>query len=407
MDNARAADAHRFGRVRKNGYDPTEVDAVVSRLVENLRTYETRNTELEKRLEEADTAADAIRRTFVAAETTKEEIITAARDDAAGITAEASSSADRVLEEARARSADITAEAEARAAETSELARQLEVEVAKRRDDILSEAYANAERIQMDAEADAAERTARAAAEGMAMAEEATATAKRQLMLATLAARYSTLAAARLRSEAAATASQRVASARLEAATLVAEAERDSEGMRQRLVALRAAVAGLEQSARNLAEITATEAAVIDLTEIEAFESARADADEIDEAIDEPLVFEAETPLAESFAVESEDPSEQETIVDESLEDIETDRPLESLNAEPAYAMSAVAATETSHEAPLEAEKPKLTVAEATSEMQLEDEVEDVERVSETRTYYQRSTGTPLSERVRIAKKST
>jgi len=37
MISAAAAETHTFARVRRNGYDPHEVDAIVARLIDDLR----------------------------------------------------------------------------------------------------------------------------------------------------------------------------------------------------------------------------------------------------------------------------------------------------------------------------------------------------------------------------------
>src|SRR5665811_762284 len=69
-------EAHRFGRVRRKGYDPIEVDRVMERLVATLRSYEEETNALEARVTEADDSVDAIRRTFAAAQRTREEMVT-------------------------------------------------------------------------------------------------------------------------------------------------------------------------------------------------------------------------------------------------------------------------------------------------------------------------------------------
>lgn len=69
-------EAHRFGRVRRKGYDPVEVDRVMERLVATLRSYEEETKTLEARVSEADDSVDAIRRTFAAAQRTREEMVT-------------------------------------------------------------------------------------------------------------------------------------------------------------------------------------------------------------------------------------------------------------------------------------------------------------------------------------------
>ena len=46
MISAAAAETHTFARVKRNGYDPHEVDAVVSRLVDDLHRAEAQIDEL-------------------------------------------------------------------------------------------------------------------------------------------------------------------------------------------------------------------------------------------------------------------------------------------------------------------------------------------------------------------------
>ena len=77
---ASTLEAHRFGRVRRKGYDPYEVDAVIARLVETMREYESLTAELEAKVDEAEESSDAIRRTFLAAQRTRDEMIAEAEE---------------------------------------------------------------------------------------------------------------------------------------------------------------------------------------------------------------------------------------------------------------------------------------------------------------------------------------
>ncbi len=365
MINAAAAGAHKFGRVKRNGYDPAEVDAVVSRLVEELRAYETKLARMEKRLEEADASADAIRRTFLAAESTRNEIIEDAESEAERLVAAARSEADDVISNARTQSAEITANAEAEAQATAELATKLEQEIAHQRDELLTEAQQVANDVMAKAENEAAERLAAAAERSEEIVTDAEAEAEQALRAAATEAQALTTAANRIHVEAVDEAEALLDAANEEASGIRQSAAEDRDRMRERVVALRAAVVGLEESARHLAAITSEEASVIDLSEIEA----------MDEVVPQP------EPTVASFA--RMDPEEEAT-------ELEQDRPL-------------------------------LTVAEATAELEQEDaEFEDAESQDEAdeaevetetedpgpATYYQRSTGTPLSERVKIARKS-
>ena len=63
MISAAAAETHTFARVRRNGYDPHEVDAVVARLIADLQSAQARIDELgrhqndEDRTDEPDMAS--------------------------------------------------------------------------------------------------------------------------------------------------------------------------------------------------------------------------------------------------------------------------------------------------------------------------------------------------------------
>jgi len=46
MISAAAAETHTFARVKRNGYDPHEVDAVVARLIDDLQRAEARIDDL-------------------------------------------------------------------------------------------------------------------------------------------------------------------------------------------------------------------------------------------------------------------------------------------------------------------------------------------------------------------------
>ena len=98
---ATTVEAHRFGTVRRKGYDPVEVDRVMDRLVATLRSYERDTERLEARVQEADESIDAIRRTFVAAQKTKQEMISEGATRADQIVANAQRDADERLAAAR------------------------------------------------------------------------------------------------------------------------------------------------------------------------------------------------------------------------------------------------------------------------------------------------------------------
>ena len=94
--------AHRFGNVRRKGYDPVEVDRVMERLVSTLQAYEKDTASLEARVKEADDSVDAIRRTFAAAQTTRQEMISEGAVRADKIVADAQRDAETRLADATA-----------------------------------------------------------------------------------------------------------------------------------------------------------------------------------------------------------------------------------------------------------------------------------------------------------------
>jgi len=94
-------EAHRFARVRRKGYDTVEVDRVMERLVATLRSYEDDTARLESRVREADHSVDAIRRTFAAAQRTRDEMIGEGADRAAAIIEQARSESEQRVRNAR------------------------------------------------------------------------------------------------------------------------------------------------------------------------------------------------------------------------------------------------------------------------------------------------------------------
>ncbi len=138
MISASIAETHRFGRVRKNGYNPSEVDAVVARLTEVLRRNEERIATLMERIDAADGTVDAIARTFVAAEATRDEIIPDAEPDQATTADQARAEAEELLE-------SIT---------------EMRSEMAAKRQSILTEVYEDAEDRMLHIEQQTAQRSA-------------------------------------------------------------------------------------------------------------------------------------------------------------------------------------------------------------------------------------------------------
>jgi len=314
MISVSAAENHRFGRVKKNGYDPAEVDAVVARLIESLHAYEERTDKLEERLAEADASADAIRRTFIVAESTRDEIL-----------AEAAQEAEKTITRAKSEVADL-----------QDLAEKLEIEIAGERERGLADANAEADRLILDAEQDAARRGTAAEEEIEALRADALSAAANAADDARAIRASATAETARIRQSAQDEARAIVEDAEERAAVVSHASEREGEALRTKVASMRAAVAALQHAATDLATLTTEEGKVIDLKAIEALGS---------------------TPQA----------------VPETLDD----------EPEPEALMS---------------------VAEAREEIEREEEHEETVVEDEPRTYYQRTTGTPLSERIKIAR---
>lgn len=303
MISVSAAENHRFGRVKKNGYDPVEVDAVVARLVESLHAYEERIEKLEERLAEADASADAIRRTFIAAERTRDEIL-----------AEAALEAEEAINKGKSEVTELRNRAE-----------NLEIEIASERERGLADATAEADRLILEAESDVAARSS-AAAEKI---EELHADAENIRDSATA-------ETAHIVQSAQHKAKTIVDEAQQRAAVVSRESEREGEALKTKVASMRAAVAALQHAATDLATLTTEEGKVIDLKAIEALGG------------------------PEAVREIPEDETESE---------------------------------------------PLMSVAEAREELEREvDDEDEVVAEDESRTYYQRTTGTPLSERIKIAR---
>lgn len=248
-----AVEAHRFGRVRTNGYDPAEVDAVVGRLVEKLAEHHDRVKDLEQKLDDSHVSAWAISRTLAAVEATKDQILTDAHTDAGLITARAHAEADEVVT----------------------LASSLGAEISARRDAILTEAFHEADAAVMASELRIADREGAAAAsaaaiieDAMVRAEETERTAAGILQDAMMNAEWQTKESERA-------ARTRLADAEIQAAAIIEHAEHESERLLQQVDDLRVAVANLRTSAAELARTTTSGAEVIDLVALAARDISR------------------------------------------------------------------------------------------------------------------------------------
>jgi DivIVA domain-containing protein len=248
MINATVAGSHRFGTVRKHGYDPAEVDAVVERLADALAASESRIHVLEQRLEESSVSSTAIARTLAAVEQTKEEIIS-----------EATAEADRIREEARAEAEEVMG-----------LTSSLDAELATRRDSILSEAYTYADEVMAEAHSKASEQEIKAAQIASEIIEDATKTANTLKVQSEAAARGQDIAAAWALRAVTDRANQMVMEAERQAALIVRDASFESQRLSEKADNIRTALQNLKASAQALADNTVNEVEVIDLAAVEA-----------------------------------------------------------------------------------------------------------------------------------------
>ncbi len=280
MISASIAETHRFGRVRKNGYDPAEVDAVIARLADALRRNDERIAALTEKIDAADASADAIRRTFVAAEATRDEILEDARTEASAIAEAARSDAEQL--------ADGISE--------------MHSEIAVRRQRVLAEVYEDAERRMLTIERDTAQRCTDA--------------------------EWAIREAIEVRN-------RTVTDTEAETEAIVHNARGEATRIRSRIATMAQAAVALEKAAEALAATAQEGAKVIDLTAMENLDQSRL-------ATTEPTVNE-----------------EPEIVIED---------------------------------------KPLLIVAEPTQDSAEEDAM--------PKTRYQRSTGVPLRERIKIARMS-
>ncbi len=135
---------HQFD-LNRRGYDPdavdehlrevaaavTERDAEVAGKDRQLVELKQQIAELEAKVQDADESEEALRLTLKAAAHAKEELLAAAREQAAVLESEAAEKAERVVAEAQASARAMTDEANARASAMTEGARERAREVAR------------------------------------------------------------------------------------------------------------------------------------------------------------------------------------------------------------------------------------------------------------------------------------
>lgn len=248
MISATVAGSHRFGTVRRHGYDPAEVDAVVERLTDALSTCQEKVAHLESRLEDSEVSAAAITRTLAVVENTRSGM----------------------LDEARAEAEEVIAKAKAEADDITHLADQLGAEVSARRDAILTEAFEEADTIIAEATIKAAEGEYRSARAAELLMADATDRATTLTTEATTFARNKELGMAWAMRATTEKAERMIADAEQQAARIVRDAEFEHERLTAKLGGLRDALLDLRTAAAVLADDTIERARIIDLSAVEA-----------------------------------------------------------------------------------------------------------------------------------------
>jgi len=157
---------HRFGVARRRGYDPDEVDAVMSRVADTLAQYERMIQRLEERLEASTITQDDIKsvvavqenknKLLAQAKTAAAQIVDAATDEASAIRNEATLTADRIIGAAddHLSAAQMDAQRIREEADSLiDLAHERSDELRGQAEVILTSAIADAERTREEAEA--------------------------------------------------------------------------------------------------------------------------------------------------------------------------------------------------------------------------------------------------------------
>lgn len=214
MISAMTAEAHRFGRVQKNGYDPAEVNAVVARLADALRQHDDRIALLTDKIKAADASADAIRNTFVAVKATRDEILRGAHVEA-----------EQIADEARAEAEELSTGVSA-----------MHSEIAATREAIIIKVCQDADRRLLFIERETARRSADA--------------------------EWAVKEAIEARNRA-------VSDAEADAEVILHDAEGEAERIRARIASMSDAAAELERAAETLAHSAVEGARAIDLTAVE------------------------------------------------------------------------------------------------------------------------------------------
>ena len=271
---ASTVEAHQFGVVRRRGYDPAEVDAVMERLVDTLREYEHITADLQSRLKEADESSEAIRRTFLSAQRTRDEMVAEANHLAAATRSEA----DEYATAQRAEADEILSSATSRAEKIGAEADQQATDAVTEAESLLALSRTEAARIGEEAALDAEQRLAAATAEANAIATHGREDGEALVAAAVEETRrlreQAQVESETMLTEADADAEQRVADAQSRAADIVAKSEQraheiisvaqaEEDELNARLGRLRSAVADIERELEKLATVSLERASFV------------------------------------------------------------------------------------------------------------------------------------------------
>lgn len=230
MIHSSSIEGHHFLTARRRGYDPTEVDAVIKRLISTLRKYEERDDEIAestRALTSPITDLDLVRSAH-----------REALPDAATATEELHATAIAQLEEARRLGAKEVAEAETEAARIVATARA-------DADNLLSRRNSRSESLITAALAEVKALRGRVLRETNEFRAGRRTEAEAMVHTAEL------------------EASQLIEDARHEAGSILGRARREHAVLEQRIGQLRSAIAGIEGQFRHLAESTLEQTQIV------------------------------------------------------------------------------------------------------------------------------------------------
>ncbi|MDH3425355.1 MAG: DivIVA domain-containing protein [Acidimicrobiia bacterium] len=159
---------HAF-QVRRKGYEPAEVDAVMARIGQTLAGHEKDIIRLENELAKARTASEAMEDTFIALQQAKRQLLGEAQEEASRMKSEAEkglrtaeTEAERILQDAQQRVEQLFVDLRAKAESAIAKAQERVADAEGRGESIKAEAAAEAARLVEASQSEAKERIASA-----------------------------------------------------------------------------------------------------------------------------------------------------------------------------------------------------------------------------------------------------